>query len=307
VLSAHRRSRGVLTSALLAATLLVAAISPALGHHGSGPKWAITAVAAPGTVSAGDVVAFNITVSNLGDSDGDPVHLVAATPAGAAFLGGSVSAGLCTPGLALDCSLPLTTLGTSRTAQAVYRAPASGVSLAVTFKASTDDPMVTATGTAAISTDPNVASRYVFDSSSLTVSTDQAISAANPQSTLVNSPTTGIVVSVTEAAGTAICPTSRPCFSQESVLSVGGGATYPAGFKVVLKLDASEIPHGVTWWNIGVAHQFDNGSWEILSHCKCSWWGSPPTSVPCFTARPLWGGDIEITVWLTQNGKLRGF
>ncbi len=306
MMPAHRRSRGILTSALMAATLTLTALSPALGH-GSGPKWAITAVAAPGTVSAGDVVSFNITIRNLKDSDGDPVHLTAATPAGATFLGGSVSAGSCTPGASLDCHLDLIALGSSRTAQAVYRAPSSGSSFAVTFRAYTDDPTVSATASATLSSDPNVASRYVFDSSSMTISTDQTIGTANPQSTLVKAPTTGIVVSLSEAPGTAVCPTSRPCFSQESVLSVGGGATYPAGFKVVVKLDASEVPHGVYWWNIGVAHQFDNGSWEILSHCRCTWFGSPPSSVPCFTAKPLWGGDIELTIWLTQNGKLRGF
>jgi hypothetical protein len=291
----------------MAATLTLAAISPALGR-GSGPLWSMTAVAAPGTVSAGDVVAFNITVTNNRDSDGDPVDLSAATPAGGTFLGATVSAGSCTPGASLSCSLDLIAVGASRTARAVYRTTSSGSSFAVKFLANGDDDPFSATGSATLSSDPNVASRYVFDSSSMTVSTDQAIGGANPQSTLVNAPTTGIVVSLSEAPGTAVCPTSRPCFSQESVLSVGGGATYPGGFKVVIKLDASEIPHGVYWWNIGVAHQFDNGSWEILPRCNlCAWFGSPPTSVPCFTARPLWGGDIELTIWLTQNGKLRGF
>jgi hypothetical protein len=306
VMTAHRRSRGVLTSAVVAVGLTLLAISPALGH-GSGPKWAMTAVAAPGTVSAGDMVAFNITITNLKDSDGDPVHLVAATPSGATFLGGSVSAGSCTPGASLDCTLNLVTLGTSRTAQAVYRAPSSGSSFAVTFKGYTDDPTVTAIGTATLSSDPNLTSRYVFDSASMTVSTNQAIGAANPQSTLVKAPTTGIVVSAGEAPGTVICPTSRPCFSQQSEIHVGGGTTYPAGFKVVLKLDASEIPQGVHWWNIGIAHQFDNGSWEILPRCSRFWWSFPPNHIPCFNARPLWGGDIEVTIWLTENGKLRGF
>ena len=306
MISAHRRFHGILASALMAAALTLAALSPVLGH-GSGPVWSMTAVAAPGTVSAGDIVAFNITVTNNRDTDGDPVDLTAATPAGALFLGATVSAGLCTPGLSLSCHLAMIASGTSRTARAVYRAPSSGSSFVVKFLGKGGDDPFNATGTAILSTDPNVASRYIFDSSSLTVSTNQAIGATNPQSTLVNAPTTGIVVSLSEAPGTAVCPTSRPCFSQESVLSVGGGTTYPAGFKVVIKLDSSEIPHGVYWWNIGVAHQFDNGSWEILSRCKCFWFGSPPAHVPCFTARPLWGGDIELTIWLTQNGKLRGF
>lgn len=306
VVTGHHRTRRILTSALVVASLTLLTVSPALGH-GGGPKWAMTAVAAPGTVSAGDVVAFNITITNLRERDDDPVHLVATTPAGATFLGGSVSVGGCTPGASLNCNLNLIPRGASRTAQAVYRAPSSGTSFAVTFKASTDDPIVNATGTATLSSDPNVASRFVFDSTSMTVFTNQAIGGANPQSTLVLAPTTGIVVSVGEAPGTALCPASRPCFSQQSEIQVGGGASYPGGFKVVIKLDASQIPHGVYWWNIGVAHQLDNGSWEILPRCRCAWWGSPPASVPCFLALPLWGGDIQITMWLTQNGRVRAF
>jgi hypothetical protein len=310
-MTANRRSRRILTSAAMALSLTFAAtISPAFADssgHPRAPLWTMTAVAVPGTVSAGDVVAFDIIITNNRDKDGDPVALVATTPAGATFLGASMSAGSCLPGASLACTTDLIAVGTSRTARAVYRAPSTGSSFAVTFLANGDDDAFNAAATAALSSDPNFASRYVFDSSGTQVFTDQAIGGTNPQSTLVNSPTTGIVVSAAEGAGTAVCPSIRPCFSQESQIHVGGGATYPGGFKVVIKLDASEIPYGIRWWNIGVAHQFDNGSWEILSRCSCEWWESPPNHIPCYTARPLWGGDIEITVWLTQNGKLRGF
>ena len=308
MMTRNRRPHRIVTSAVAALGLILVAISPALAHHNNGPKWGITAVATPGTVSVGDVVAFNITISNLSDSDGDPVHLVATTPAGSTFLLGTASAGLCTPGASLDCALPLITLGASSTAQAIYRVPASGSTFAVTFSAHTDDPTVSATASATLSSDPNVASRYVWNDASKTVSTDQAIGAANPQSTLVKAPTTGIVVSASEGAPTSVGPAPpRPCFGQESEIHVGGGATYPNGFKVVLKLDASEIPHGVYWWNIGIAHQFDNGTWETLSRCMFACFSLQPNHVPCFYAVPLRGGDIQVTIFLTQNGKLRGF
>src|SRR5437773_7047375 len=88
----------------LAATALS---SPALAAKPAGAVG--TAVAQPGTVSAGEPVAFNLTFTNNGPSNISALYLVADTPdttLGAQFVGVLIgpSAGMCNTGGSLFCS-----------------------------------------------------------------------------------------------------------------------------------------------------------------------------------------------------------
>jgi len=107
-------------------------------------------------------------------------------------------------------------------------------------------------------------------------------------------------VTVGEKPGnTFVCPAiaGGTCFGQWSVVSVNNGATYGAGFSIVLGYRG----------NIGDAnfvHVLDNGTAEpITATCTSK---TSPAFFNCKWIEKS-GGNSFVTLWVTQNGRYGGF
>ena len=144
----------------------------------------------------------------------------------------------------------------------------------------------------------------------LVVSDGQGLSADNRQSTTVNAPKSTIGVSVADGDQTTpvVCPVA--CWSETSEIHVDQGAFFGSGFKVEIGIykDLSQTVHGV--W-----HEFDTpklvGGVTVTGESivtKCPKNGIPTSNqIPCFTSVSIGGGNILVTVWLKENGKIGNF
>ncbi|MEO7663946.1 MAG: hypothetical protein ABIV26_02395, partial [Candidatus Limnocylindrales bacterium] len=145
--------------------------------------------------------------------------------------------------------------------------------------------------------------RFVDIGGNVTVQNLQAVGTTNPQATKVIAPRTMVGVSV-EDGGTASCPATIACFGNASVIEVAGGATFAGGFQVVITMDGSELASGVNAKSIKIYHAWDGGSENIS--LRCAFLNGAPKTMPCLTATKVNGNDLQVTIWTTHNGIMRG-
>jgi Domain of unknown function DUF11 len=236
---------------VLIATL--ASVSSAAAH----PHGAVTATLSgtPSPVTAGGTVAYQTTFTNGMSRSLPNAQLDAPAPAGFGIVG-VVSAGSCTT-TATDaaCSFGDMPAGATFSATVIMSVPSATGTVGSSVTWTTDDgdhdsddlTVVASTSISVAAPSPNSISEYVLPAGG-DVSTGETTSAANPQSTGVDVPSTpaGAATSVSEvnAAGPSdACGAGKACFGQISVVTVAA-ATFPAGdpLHLTFLIDSSELP-----------------------------------------------------------------
>lgn len=301
-MTGHRVSR-ILASIGLAASLslsLVALPGVILAATPDIIVWNSGAV--PGTVSPGEPVAFTVWAYNDDTSTVSQFYLRDITDG--TVLSATPSKGSCAQTEPLDCTLGQLKPGQTVSVLVVYQTPATGTSMPVTFVFSTTglgsggpdsdqshgDEFATSSSVALSADATNFAGRYVNSSGQTIVQNSQVLGSGNRQSTVVYSPETGIGVTVEDGLS---CGVAGTCFGEASEISVGNGQSYDNGFKVVINLHSSEIPSGVNANNLTVWHD----GVQITDEC-----GTTPDP-DCYSVKKFrWG--LQVTIWLTHNGKI---
>lgn len=316
----------VVTAALLGVMLLGVG-----GTTAATPGWSAAASSIPGTVSPGSYALYRVTVTNGGSSNISQLFLTsdqAAVPFSA-----TPSAGSCTANVALSCSLGALASGATDTILVVYKTPSNRSSLDIDFQFNTSgstgsdqkhhkptshgdtlhDPVSTALDGSA-----NFAGGYVvFGGTSFSTATGDI------QQTTVNSPTTGIPVTITESTGTGTseCGSGSP-IGQLVTLNVADGADTNGEFLTTLTIKTSAIDDEAVLSDVSFCHRYgDDAVGTLLTRCETD---SAPASGACFF--PKWSGTVTehgpeahndaddadnhlflvIDVWDVQNGSLRG-
>ncbi|MBI2777011.1 MAG: hypothetical protein HYX57_07085 [Chloroflexi bacterium] len=302
-------SRGVslvASTALLALTLLVPA-----GASAAIPDLIRSSAPAPATISAGGRGAVIFGIYNNDKSTVSQLYLVNVAITGGSIVGLYPSQGTC----AATCSLGQLKPRKAATVTVVFDASAGASSVNVTGIFNTTglgsgggdqshgDDWPVAQSVATSSDSQDFGGRFVDAANDVVVQNLQAVGTTNPQATKVIAPQTMVGVSV-EDGGTATCPATITCFGEASVIEVAGGATFPGGFRVVITMDSSELPSGVNAKNIKIYHAWDGGSENIF--LRCSFANGLPKSMPCLNAVKVNGNDLQVTIWTTHNGIMRG-
>ena len=161
---------------------------------------------------------------------------------------------------------------------------------------------------AAVSTDTlNTNGRYINNANLIVQNNQNVNNSNNKQATKVVAPGGLIGVSVSDGTTTSDCPATLTCFGETSAIEVAAGASFPGGFQVVITLDSSEIPGGVTTRNIRIYHTWIGAptpGYETIS-ARCTFTDGLPNSMPCLNAVKVNGSDIQVTLWTEHNGFMK--
>jgi hypothetical protein len=288
------------------------------------PSWDMTVTPLPGQVKPGDVAGYRVVIRNTGTSNISQVFLTNALDTtdeltsadpyeilDTAYV--STSQGICDPvGVRLDCTLGAIRKNKAATIVVAYATPPTAEQLLVIFEANTtgvagDNPgsshgdVLQGIGLTTTNPSDDFGGRFVTVGNQ-TVSNGLALGTGNLQSTTVYAPKLGIPVTVADGDETTplVCPVT--CWSETSEIHVDDGAAFNGLFKVEVGI-FKDLSQSVS----GVYHEFDPGhvpSSETIT-TKCPKHGSPQT--PCFSVTNVGGGDILVTIWLTENGKIGYF
>jgi hypothetical protein len=106
------------------------------------------------------------------------------------------------------------------------------------------------------------------------------------------------------------CPAAiaATCFGWGSSLSIANGATISGGIRVTMRWDYTELPNGMTYQKLRVAHLLTATTFEQVTGI-CTFTAGVPTNMPCFEVAPfkLADRDIQATFWLASNRVSRGY
>jgi len=310
--------------------LLISSAVPG-GVLAATPAWHMTVTPNPATVSAGADAGYTVRIFNDGKSNISQVFLTDALDK----IGTTDSAipreilpttyvsqsqGSCDPaGVRLACALGAIRAGNSATVivafstganttlQRIFEANTTGVAGDKTGSSHGD--VLQEVGTTGTGSGPDFAGRFIVDQN-LVVNDSLTLGADNLQSTKVNAPKGAIGVSVKDGTFSLVCPVA--CWSQTSEISVGSGALFASGFSVEIGIykDLSQTVHGV-YHEFDAPHLDSNGNPTILGEtitATCPKNGTPSAAqIPCFRSTNIGGGNILVTVWLKENGKIGNF
>jgi len=252
-----RRLATVTSAALLALTLLGAGTASA-----ATPPWSSTATSVPGSVSPGNYALYHLTVTNNGVSGPNISQLFLEDNVAFAAFSASPSSGSCVVSPILSCNLGALNAGATDTIDVVYKTPSTGTSFAIDFQFNTSgntfsdskhrshgDNLDTPVSTILDSSIDFAGGYVVFGGTQFSTATGDI------QSTIVNSPTTGIPVTVTESGLTASpCGTGTPA-GQVVTLDIAGGAKYASDFETTITMKTSALPDETVLSDISVCHQ----------------------------------------------------
>jgi Domain of unknown function DUF11 len=311
--------------ALATLSLTAGVVAPA-AVMAAPPSWHMTVISLPSAVSPGNAAGYQVTITNDGPSTISQLYLTTSTANNppTAFVQGTG----CDPvGQELFCSLGALKKGKSATVIVAYDTPTSGTNFSITFEGNTSGATDsdggtshgdTVTGTGTTSLDGDTQDFYgAFELLKASVGNNQTLNATNPQTTLVNLPAGSIAVTVEDGAGVSgNCPASASfaadCFGGPSEIHVNQGAIYPGGFSVYIKWDSTLDPPNAN--SIDIWHEFDTPKQpgniigeDITNSCTFQGQSTTPKTIPCVQRmNNLPGGDRQVTVWLTENGKTFG-
>jgi len=325
-------SRIVVRAAL--AALLVSTLSAPVSAGGASVNVTIT-TSSPAHVTIGKVVAYPITVQNIGKNTLNTVFVSGEEPAGFTYLGAAPSTCSQTTD---SCSLGQIPSGAPASTVTFYYRVTSAVAPGTyqyiahvdTSEGTTDnsdgtsnnvdhwsDDIVTIVSTA---TNNFVAGHAVINLNTITDNTFttglDTLSATNKHGTtlVLRSFTEATVRDITAAQADAFanCQTlfSSVCFGEASQLQIGTGGPVTGGVQVTMRWDYSDQPNGMTEKKIHIVHIFDGGtSFEQVTN-QCTFGTGPtPTNMPCLQGAPirLADKDIQATMWWNRNGIGRGW
>lgn len=251
---------------VVAVSLLMTLLSGTTLGHGpkppKPPKFLLTAVATPGSVSQGGLVRFDVSFKNNSPTKLARLYMHAETPHGATLVQVlNTSQGNCWAGHDLDCAFGSLAKNQTVTFSVLYQAPSAGSSMAVRFNFATlwfpwwwfpQFGATSVTGHVALnSPTSNTAGGYIFGSFR-TIQNNQALdSETNPQSAKLDfsdSEDDNFAATVTEQP-TDLCvptedeeeyweysypPETPTCFGDFVVMSVKDGGPIAGGFFVTV-------------------------------------------------------------------------
>jgi len=326
------RISGSLTVALaLAASALT---SPTLAAKPAGAT--ANAISQPGTVSAGNTAAFNLSFTNNGPSNISSLFLAADTPTDAQFVGtfnGPVldtsPYGSCpnNAGTSLFCSFGAVNAGVGPiTLTVVYVVPPTlDGDFTITFHYNSTgttggnshgNDIAAPSGTVHVRNDANFAGRYAVNGNQLTISDGATLSKTNKQSTAIDASATGAtLISLTAEDGpkvtpppvTAgdICSSPSPVIGEWSAINVGDNTSFTNPFRVTMTIFQGPNPNQVTglcWIYLDTVTNQVTGLFLSNPDSLCSDPNSP-SSVPCFLLNKT-GNNLQVVFISNHNGVL---
>lgn len=307
--------RGAATTLSLA-LLALAMIGPRF-TLAADPNVDVTVVSLPSSVTAGQVVAYDVTVVNNGTNRINHLEAVAEAPAGTTLLAVLPSTG-CTVADALRCELAqLDGRGALWNFRAIVQTPPTGDSVEFKITVFTGEGAGDSAGAAhkdafpgaaettlLSSADPNSSAAYYLPgggsaAATCEISADTALSAGDPQCTqvIVGATERGVPVAVGELTGGLTCPDGLACFTQFSDLDVAGGELQP--FIALVRLDKTQLKgHGP---KVQFVHLFDGRPGQLLPTC------STQVQLDCVrSVVKMRDGDLVATIALSSNGGIKG-
>jgi uncharacterized repeat protein (TIGR01451 family) len=310
--SLRRGAAATLSLALLA----LATISPRF-TLAADPSVDVTVVSLPSSVTAGQVVAYDVTVVNNGTNRINHLEAVAEVPAGATLMAVLPSTG-CIVADSLRCELAQLDGGGGRwNFRAIVQTPPTGDSVKFEITVFTGEGAGDSAGAAhkdafpgsaettlLSSSDPNSSAAYYLPGGGSAAATCDiwaatALSAGDPQCTqvIVGATARGVPVAVGELTGGLVCPDGLACFTQFSDLDVAGGTPQP--FIALVRLDKAQLKgHGP---KVQFVHLFDDKPAELLPTC------STPLELDCVrSVTKMRDGDLVATIALSSNGGIKG-
>jgi hypothetical protein len=307
-----RASRFVWRTAI-ALVLIVASAVPAAA---ASPDIRVTTTSSPTSVTVGFVVAYPITVTNMSGQTLNHVDLTGSSSASLAYLG-AAPVGACSP------SQPACDLGTLRAGEVknvtmYFRAPAAPDAFVFTATVHVNpapghqDTFEIAIPTDVLAVSPDLVRGHAFGTDRTFTTGLTTLGTGNPHGTSVRIPSATTEVTVADLPPTdpaVQCPTGlTTCFGWGSFLAVGDGGTIAGGIEVTTRWDYSELPSGMTYRKIRVAHLLGGGQYQQVTG-TCNFAGNVPTNMPCFSVPPFQqpDKDIQATYWLASNRVSRGY
>lgn len=310
-------------ASILAATALLGLALAGPGLVGAAvPSTSSAATAVPAVVLNGARGAFVATLTNTDSSTISQLYLTGTvTGTGVTFVAAYPSQGTCSATV-ISCSFGQLKPTKTASVTIVYQTTAATGDVEGKFTFSTtglgsggddashgDSWPVSASATTSV--DPDFGGRYI-DDNNLVVQNNQSVNdTTNPHATKVVAPKSfigvtvedGLVVSQACPPAPAICTN---LFGETSIVSVANGGTFEGGFRIVITFDKSELV-GVNANTLKIWHTYSNGSELIGSKCTFASGSSTPSNMPCLIVKKLPGGDLQVTIWTTHNGVLRGY
>jgi len=311
----------VVTTAMLAVMLL--SVGSAVAKTPAG--WGLTAPGIVDQISPGATQGYTVTVTNTGPSSISKLYLTTldTSGGGAGTAISPVYSSLvgCDTGVDQGCSLGAFPVGQTVTLTLAYTAAAGDAPFDVKFSINTtgyvlgtnsshgDSKSVTTSTTVNSSND--FAGGWTLGTDDIT--TTGTLGRGNVQNTTVSPPDVHIPVTVDDS-GTATfdCSASPNCANKFGVwtkLNVNNAAPYSGNaFEVTLLLYGKSIPNGVQLSDIKVIHVLDNGGGtETLTQTANACPSDPSTTTAdCIASVTKVGQNVQVVLWLIQNGGLRG-
>jgi hypothetical protein len=321
VVSRPYRGRFALATALLLTLSAIGAGSVSAATPGWGTSF-VTPTPAKVTTSAD--AGFTVTIINSGSSNIAQAYLTdalqttkgntkAIPPVILPTTYTDTSQGTCDPaGVRLSCSFGAIRAGSSVTVTVAWSTGSSSpfqriieintTGVAGDNKGNSHGDALQLVATTATGSGNDFSGRFIRDDGALVVNDSLALGSKNKQSTQITAPADAIGVSVADGTSDLAC---AGCWSQTSEIHVDSGRVYPNGFSGELGIykTLAQTVHGFY-------HQFDvahlDGSVGELVTTPCPASGTPLASqIPCFSASPQSNGNVLITFWLKENGKIR--
>jgi len=262
----------------------------------------------PATVTAGRLLAYDVTVQNAGPDQATDVSMTQSLPGGAALVSAKPSVGACAQaGGTLVCALGSLDKKASTTVRVVVQTPGASGQLDTSARVSSDQSDDDFSNNRAATTvnlyGPNLTTAGAFLLANGSVSTGKGTKPGDPNATTVKVPKTqdGIGVSIDEQSTnnpTKSCGFGYTCHGQIVVVTLPG-ATLLIGkpARITMRLDSSALGAD----DPATLPVFRNRA--IIPDCLSAGTAKP---APCIESRTvLTGGDVRIVVLSVQGGRFR--
>lgn len=285
------------------------------------PTWrADPVISLPGTVSPGAAAGYQLTIHNDGPSNISQLYLLPADPASTPTPSyAAPSQGSCpNTGGELYCALGQLRAGADATVIVAFPTPANGSgTFSVDFVWNTtglgsgsgdsshgDD--LPQTGMTTLSDDSDFAGGFSFvaPTGSTPDVRNAPIGSGNTQQIILSPPVSpqhpGIPVTVEDGlTGPVYCPEGG-CIGEVSELHVGDGSDAYGFFKVVILISKSGTP-GLNANRLVIIHVNDAGDPTTLGACP----RHGTLIEECGSAANAPGGQVQVTIYLKQNGYIK--
>lgn len=310
--------------AMGAASLLIAGLFAGTAQAANPAGWSLSVVQQPPIVQNGELAGFEITIANAGPSNISQFFYQdspTATPAFVSIVG--TRAYTCNSGADLQCNIGPMNAGDSVVITVAYTTPANGNSFSYVAEANTTGVPVGSnkshgdslfnnpkTVVTQLTTDKNIGGKFLPTGGD--VSNDTNLSGSNKQSTQVFGVAAGVGAAVQDGLPNNAFDCGTACagvtfLGEWSKIVVDNGRTQGTPFKVVITIKGAgnaDLDSAVVY------HVLDNGTTRIIGDTaeeRCAVANAPNDPLAadgCIKAVKV-GGNLQLNIWLTQNGGIR--